>query len=418
MADPAEKPPVEDLYAKWDLPRNASQADIVAKKRELWKKWHPDQIGETEPGRQGEFEEKFKQVGQDFNWLEDPKRREAYDAVLVNNEKERLADEAREAEYEHRAGQAAEDPDQTQQFEEAFSTPSAAPGSTGPTWTPPPPPPPSPAPEPVGPAPRDSAPSIARLLTIGFWLFVLFLGYKGCAALSNLGDGSPSGKSSQPNTTNGQRRIVGISRSPYAKATVLDITQRTDIFIVKFVVIRRDSFYRFPPPDKSCVEVDGAQHIPPANIRLTESKPDRYAGAITFGYGDPGLYRFRYGCLFSRALLFERLKRAKPVTTITGTVGVSRSLVSNPYEFNYAKVGPVEVYPAYFVVHLDAQDGFGGSGRSCVKRGGESIRPVDLSVKLSQGNHEKTSLTFPLRGPGTYAFEYECALSSVKLFTR
>jgi len=418
MADPVGVPPVEDLYAKWGLPRNASQADIDAKKRELWKKWHPDRIGETEPGRQSEFEEKFKQIGQDFDWLEDPERREAYDAVLVSNEKERLADEAREAEYEHRAGQAAEDPDQTQQFQEAFSTSGAAPRPTEPTWTPPPPPPSSPAPEPAGPAPRASAPNMARFLTIGFWLFVLLLGYKGCAALSNLGDGSSSGKPSQSNTTDGQRGTVGVSRSPYAKATVLDITRRADVFTVKFAAVQRDSFYRFPPPGKSCIEVDGNQHIPPTSIRLKKSKPGRYAGTITFGYGEPGLYRFRYGCTFSRALLFERLERAKPVETITGTIGVSRSLVSKPYEFNYAKVGPVEVYPAYFVVHLDVQDGFGGSWHSCVKRGGESIRPADLSVKLKQGNHEKTSLTFPLRGPGTYVFEYECELSPVELFTR
>lgn len=65
-----------DHYATLEVPRDASASDIKRAYRKLALKWHPDKNSDN----QQIAEEKFKEVGQAYEVLSDPRKRQIHDA--------------------------------------------------------------------------------------------------------------------------------------------------------------------------------------------------------------------------------------------------------------------------------------------------------------------------------------------------
>jgi curved DNA-binding protein CbpA len=426
MADPASSgPPIIDLYAKWSLPRDATPEEVTEKRRELRQEWHSDRIVAKEPERVPEYEQRSKEVGEDFATLEDPEQREAYDRVLTAYERAQAEDAERDAAYQRRAARAAADPDRADEFQEAFA--GQGPRATDPGPSPPrssPPPPPSPPPRGAAPSrpPRRAGLRPATVLTLGFWAFVLFLGYEGCSALSELGDdggSSPQAESSDRQPGKAQAsEAVSVSRYKHGgyRAIVRSVDRHRGTFDVQFTATGTSALVR---PRSSCVEVGGLA-IPAETVDLSTNLPGRYVGTMRFPYAGAGKYGFRYACRkdYSFAPLFARDKRADRSTqTLPGVLGVSR--YSSDY---YAAIGPVVLHQRLFVVSFEASgySDLRNPRESCVEVNGHVIRPADLVLPVNESDHYRGRFTFTYQGSGTYRFVYSCQAdySAVTLFER
>lgn len=68
----------KDYYKILDVDKNASAEDIKRSYRKLARKYHPD------VSKEGDAEAKFKEVGEAYEVLKDPEKREAYDQLGSN----------------------------------------------------------------------------------------------------------------------------------------------------------------------------------------------------------------------------------------------------------------------------------------------------------------------------------------------
>jgi len=66
-----------DPYKVLEIPKNASQEDIKKQFRSLSKKYHPDVHTSEEDKKKNE--DKFKEINEAYEILNDPQKRAAYD---------------------------------------------------------------------------------------------------------------------------------------------------------------------------------------------------------------------------------------------------------------------------------------------------------------------------------------------------
>jgi curved DNA-binding protein len=78
----------KDYYAILGVPKNAPEKDIKSAYRKLARKWHPD----ANPNSAREAEEKFKDIQEAYEVLNDPEKRRKYDAL--GSDWQRVAREA------------------------------------------------------------------------------------------------------------------------------------------------------------------------------------------------------------------------------------------------------------------------------------------------------------------------------------
>ncbi|HEY5708976.1 MAG TPA: serine/threonine-protein kinase [Solirubrobacterales bacterium] len=217
-------------------------------------------------------------------------------------------------------------------------------------------------------------------------------------------DGATTTRQEEP--AKGQR-IHPSARSRYSgggyNADLVSVTRSPNGFDVRFVARGASDLRK---PDTSCVEV-GRQRIPPSSVRLAAARSGFYEGTLSFSYGAAGDYRFRYSCRkdYSAVFLFARSKATPPIRVIGGRLGTSR------YDRYYsAKVGPVEVYPSWFVVEFES-NGFSDlrhPRESCVKHDGRTIPPLSLRLSIELSTRYRGEMMFPYEGPGLYQFLYSC----------
>ncbi len=74
----------KDYYAILGVPRNATQAQVRTRFRELARSQHPDRYSGEEKAK---AEDEFQEITHAFNVLNDPERRREIDATLVQREK-------------------------------------------------------------------------------------------------------------------------------------------------------------------------------------------------------------------------------------------------------------------------------------------------------------------------------------------
>lgn len=409
----SRQPPDHDLYADWGIPRGTDAQALRKKIKKLKFELHPDRRNRDDPVQDAEDEELFKDLTANAEWLTKPALRPIYDAHLDTLEYE--------AECRRKAAQAAEDPERTQRMRDAFSASSSSGHSPR---TPPPPPPPSPPPSPVEALPpRPGGPRIGTVVTLGVAAVFLFVVYRGCDALINARHNS-SGKGSTPAEQNGRSGspLVGVSQEAYGQSRIRieHLRRSADTFSIRFATDgRTDSGYlRFPGPEKSCVEVAGDQNIPALRVKFSKKGEARYSGTMTFGYGDAGMYRLRYACNrgYSPVSLFTRRAATKPEQIIGGVVGVSRQSASF-----YTRVGPVYLYPGFFVVKYMDFGGIDYSRDSCVEIADKTIRPSKVEITVEEGGvspYRGGYMTFPYAGAGSYQFVFGCGSGPVYLFDR
>lgn len=72
----------KDYYQILGIDKNASQDQIKSAYRKMAKKWHPD----ANPDNKAEAEEKFKDVGEAYSVLSDPKKKQMYDTYGTTEE--------------------------------------------------------------------------------------------------------------------------------------------------------------------------------------------------------------------------------------------------------------------------------------------------------------------------------------------
>jgi curved DNA-binding protein CbpA len=408
------QPPDHDLYADWGIPRDTDAQALRTEIKKLKFELHPDRRNRDDPVRDAEDEELFKDLSANAEWLTKPALRRIYDAHLDALEYE--------AECRRKAAEAAEDPERTQRIRDAFSNSSSSGHSRRPPRTPPSPPPPSPPPSPAEAlSPRPAGPRIGTLVTLGIAAAFLFVVYRGCDALINAGK-NPSGQGSTSADQSGRSgsALVGVSHETYGQWRIrIEHLQRSaNTFSIRFVADggTNNGYLRFRPPEKSCVEVAGDQKIPALRVKFSKKGEARYSGTMIFGYGDAGMYRFRYACnrSYSPVPLFERRAAASPQQIIGGVVGVSRESASF-----YTRVGPVYLYPGFFVVKYMNFGGIDYSRFSCVAVGDKTLQPKEIEITRKEGGvspYRGGYMTFPYAGSGSYQFMFGCESSPVALF--
>jgi DnaJ-class molecular chaperone len=67
----------KDYYAVLGVAKNAPEKDIKSAYRKLARKWHPD----TNPDNAKAAEEKFKEISEAYEVLNDPEKRRKYDML-------------------------------------------------------------------------------------------------------------------------------------------------------------------------------------------------------------------------------------------------------------------------------------------------------------------------------------------------
>jgi len=264
---------------------------------------------------------------------------------------------------------------------------------------------------------------MGTLVTLGVVAVFLFVVYRGCDALINAGHNS-SGQGSTPAEQNGRlgSPLVGVSHATYGQQhiRIQHLQRSAKTFSIRFVADggTKNGYLRFRPPEKSCVEVAGEQKIPALRVKFSKKGEARYSGTMTFGYGEAGMYRFRYACNrgYSPVSLFERRAAGRPQQIIGGVVAVSRESGSF-----YTRVGPVYLYPGFFVVKYMDFGGIDYSRYSCVEIGDRSIRPSNVEITVKEGGvspYRGGYMTFPYAGAGSYQFVFGCGGRPVALFDR
>src|ERR1700722_904357 len=89
----------EDYYAVLGVPRDADQDTIRRAYRKLARKYHPDLNADSDA------EDKFKDLGEAYEVLSDPDKRERYDRLGANwREQEQATADARFEEFFTRPG--------------------------------------------------------------------------------------------------------------------------------------------------------------------------------------------------------------------------------------------------------------------------------------------------------------------------